>query len=809
MQTHGGPEANTAILAPERSMRWEIMVDWYRNGGFNHPMSDLSDFVDNIVVDRALAGAVPSEIMLVEGAAAAELSFEVGGFLPIGFFGPVALTEPMNLVSVFSPFNGLSPLYNVDPMGCEITYRIGVDTAFGTVYYPQFVGNIRTISPNRRDNRVTITALDRVEKLRKPITHTDWGILDLQANQGRVSGQLMHAHWMIDHCLKACDVSASPNRWPFDEEIRPPGFPNSRTQLFVSGNGGIAPNVGWVDGSRFNQFPDTDTYPAFLMYQDRGESNSLNIETTKRPHILRAQRDYGNDRTNFWAADKNSVLNASSHVISFRLATEDYAGNRWFQTMPDSKILSLGAKNDRTLEVWVGSGQMWLRYSDLATSGVWTTAKIAIPITSPFVTCTALLNYNVTEQIQLTVGSTVGAVVSCQNVRGWLTSPEVGLIQLWRKLSLQDISYTSHDYNNPPATALKGAKYGAVLDRSLNRLSFLPKRWGALSWDVITEIAAAEFGAVFWDENGVFRFWNQDTILSKKDQFVRTFNLDDVSGLEITNSTDSIRNIFSVKAKKARVQEGRVFEASGPDELYVAPGQTVEVQIWVDDIVTPNSGQPPTYEPPEFNSPLPKWNDSVNFGVMAQLFQGGIWTQISPASPWYGFMYRNADGSTMLKLYNGYGDPVRFADLNSGAAFRWDGSKMTQFDDQVFTIRDETSVSRWGPQGLELSSDWYQEFFSYGSFFNKMIARTARPIPATQNIEVAGDPRLQLGDAVKISDPGGLGEEMRLQILGISRRFSRDGGLVDSYTVEMTEPPRIGIWDSGQYGLWDSSFIWS
>lgn len=820
MQTHGGAEAEAAILAPEKTLRAEIKVDWFKNGQYQHFLSDLSPFVDNISVDRSLAGAAPSEIMLVEGAAAAELSFEIGGKLTTGTYSAIVLTEPMDFVSAFSPYNGSSPMYNVDPIGAEVIYRIGVDTAVGTVWYQQFVGNVRTITPNRQENKVTITALDRVEKLRKPITQTDWGMLDLQANQGRILGQLMNAHWVIDHCLKCCDTSSSPYRWAYNEEIQfapPSAFNQAITQLYLSGNGGIAPNVGWVDGSYNNQFPATDTTPALTMYHERGQAHPSSPVPTSRPQMLRAQRDWGDDFNIFWAADKNRVLSAASHSITFTLHTEDFAGSQWFTTMADAAIMSIDTKDSRQLQVWVGNGQMWLRYvdNDPSVMGAWVTTKLTIPIdASGYVRCTAKLQYGngtgtAGERMELRINNTTTPFVNMQVGRGWGMTSNIGRFLVWRELSIQDLAYVTYDYFTTPAHCNTAAKYAAVLDRSLNRLSFLPKRWGAVAWDVISEVAAAEFGAVFWDEDGYFRFWNQDTILDKKDDFVRTFSLDEVSGLEITSSTDSIRNIYSIAVKKGRVQNVRVFETSGPDELYLPPGVFTEYQVWVDNIITPNSGQPTSYKTEDMVASNPTWSDFVNFGLLTQRLVGGVWQSFPAATPWLSFMYRLADGSTFAKLWNGYGEPVRFADPNGGAAFRWDGSKLTMFDDQVFEMKDATSVSRWGPQGLELRSDWYQEFFDYGTFFSKLLARTSKPIPTTQNIQVAGDPRIQLGDAVRVYDPNGLGEDMRLQVLGINRTFTRDGGLVDSYTVEMTEAPRIGIWDSAQYGVWDASFIWS
>jgi hypothetical protein len=74
---------------------------------------------------------------------------------------------------------------------------------------------------------------------------------------------------------------------------------------------------------------------------------------------------------------------------------------------------------------------------------------------------------------------------------------------------------------------------------------------------------------------------------------------------------------------------------------------------------------------------------------------------------------------------------------------------------------------------------------------------------------VAGDPRRQLGDTERLQDPDGLGEEMKVQVYGITRNFSKDEGLTDTLAVEMIKPALIGYWDSPQYGLWGSSFIWS
>lgn len=801
MQTHGGAEAEAAITAAERHLRIEIKVDWNKNGTYSHFLSDLSSFSDDVVVTRALSGAAPQEIMLIEGAAAAELTFTASGEISTGSYAG------SNFVSLFSPYNGASPLYNLNPIGCEVTYRIGVETVVGIVWYQQFVGNIRTITPDRGTNKVSFACLDRVEKLRRPVAMTDWAILDRQANQGRILGQLMYSHWVIDHCLKQCDTSSSPWRWPQIEELGA-----GSVQIYLSGNGGIAPNVGWVDGSSQNQFTE-DENPVFTTYHDRGEPHPDSPTPTIRPMIFRAQRDWGSAFNIYWAADRRVVTGAGSHVIGFTLHTANYAGSQWFTTMAEEPIMSWVPKDNRTMHVMVGLGKMWIRYVDIVNGLTFNGTKIDIPTTGDYVRCVAQIAMYTNDRCRLAVGNTATTWQTMQVGRGFSMSTSTGRLQLSRELSIQDICVGVHSAGeiNAPGEAGKTATYVGVLDKGLNRLSFLPKRWGSLAWDVISEVAAAEFGAVFWDEDGVFQFWNQDTILAKKDEFARSLTLDQVSGLQITNSVDSIRNIYSVTAKKTRVQDSVVFETQGPDEIYV-PGLTEkEIQIWVDEVVTPNSAMMPVYKSTAASpGTRPVWSDQVQFGAIPQELTGGTWIeQNSNTTPWDMTMFRAADGSTILRVWNGYSVPVRFSNSSGGAAFRWNGSKLVNFADQTFTVRDQASILKWGPQGLPLNGDWYQEFYDVDGVFSKFLARTSDPIPTTQSVIIAGDPRLQLGDAIKIQDPDGFGEEMRLQIYGITRKFSRDAGLVDELTVELTAPPKIGFWDSPQYGIWDTSFIWS
>lgn len=823
MQTHGGDAAEAAIISEERIIVAEITVDWNKTGNYGHALSDLSPFVDNIVTDRSLVGTAPAEVMLVEGSSAAELTFTVSGETE---------NEGLSWVAALSPYNGLSPFYNMDILGAEITYRLGVETYLGTVWYSQFIGNLRSISPNRRANTVEITALDRVEKLRRPLFLTDWGVFDYQANLGFFNGQLMHADWVIDHCLKSGQTSTSPMTWGEPEQTA-----YGTNQIFISGNGGLAPNIGWTDASFWNEFPpDSGPDPSGVVYHDLGQAHPDSPEPTSRPRMFRAQQDDGYDLNAYWAADRDAVNDAYVHVLALTLHTENLEGSQWFTTMADQSIMQWRPTEHRFMHLMMGAGKAWVRIvQDSGTlQGTWDGTKVTIPTTGTHVRVTA--EYDVIQKARMTVGATSTGIenVPFSNI-GWSFHEYTGELKIHREVSMQDITVGTHKYPTGLAVVNPGeggvaAKYAAVLDRSMNRLSFLPQRRGAGAWDVITEVAAAEFGAAFWDENGVFHFWNQDTILSKKDSVARYLTLDDVSDLDITVSSDSVRNFAAVTSRRARTQYGLVYEAQGPDEYIaeVVPGDNLKT-LWLQDVVTPNAWRPPIFAHPDQTGSVPldsypHWSDFVLHGVVEQgLEVDGLWHNHS----WTGavqsvglWMYRGPQGQTILRYNEGWTNPHRFAlsqifdnnpvaDESSSAAFRWGGLKLNTFDDLVFTVKNADSITRWGAQGLELSGDWYQEAFNAAGLVDKILERTADPIPVTDNVTIAGDPRLQLGDTIQVYDPEGLGEALRLQILGIQRTYSRDGGLVDVLTVELVRPPGVGIWDSPQYGLWDSTFIWS
>jgi hypothetical protein len=169
----------------------------------------------------------------------------------------------------------------------------------------------------------------------------------------------------------------------------------------------------------------------------------------------------------------------------------------------------------------------------------------------------------------------------------------------------------------------------------------------------------------------------------------------------------------------------------------------------------------------------------------------------------------DGQGNATVTIWNYWEQPIRFCTESGAPALRVIGTKLSEIETATFTTTDRDSVLKYGARNLELSGDWYQDYYNSSGMLNKLLDRTKQPIPATDAVEIAGDPRLQLGDCVEVADPDGFGERLILQIYGIRREFDVTSGLTDNLTVEAAQPSGLGLWDSPQYGRWDETFVWS
>lgn len=839
--------AADAIAAPELRVVAEIRVDWNGNGLFNHPLSDIGPFSDDITVDRTLSGTAPAELMLIEGSAAAELSFTVGGTIPADAYGLSETGQPLSWVGVFSPYNGNSPLYNAKRIGAEVTYRIGVETYFGTVWYPQFVGNIRTISPQRGSESVTITALDRSEIMRNPVNLPIWAVSGWHNIRNYREAQLMSSHWVIDQCVRSANISPTPYRPVSPREGK--AIINDEEkwglQLFVSGNGSYTPSVGLVNSAVVQGFPWSEGTGGD-MYEQWGKPhptvdeevrvsgdkpfafNDLQSDATGVVPRLIAQSPYTADQD----ANRSMLLyyqcarlddlredRGGAHWFGFTLTT---GANNWWQTANVYPMeIFIGGQRTVRLHIMSGSvrAELWSWTSDGVGTALWGGAWNVIPSGLETVQIDAQAEGCFANNLRL--GTIVNGVASSYDIVADASAAvpdedsRMGAIKIKHSVGMSDIYWSNRfvGLGNLLTSRFdewrRPAKYAAVLDEGLNKLTFTPTLSYEDGWQLATSVAAAEMGAVFWDENGIFRFWNRNTMLAKQEEPVRTFTLDDVSDLGMTDSSDSVRTVVTTDTAETTAIDGVVFESTDPEAFYLASGVAAETTVTIasTDVQVVYLGKVGRYSTASNPYGIPVWNDATTFhGYIVEFnTSGNTWQErndfISGVDL---YAYGDNQGNIYLRFFNGYDYPARLSKL------RLRGTKIEKAPTTKTQFEDSDGIAQYGERNWLLSGDWVQHqpqsIVRLGQF---MLARSANSIPATDNIQIAGDPRLQVGDTLKIVDPEGFGELMLIQVLGIRRSLSGTDGLVDELTVELIRTSNVGIWDSPQYGRWNQTFIWS
>lgn len=661
MQDQNEPAGEFAVTGGERSISVSLLVDWNRNGLYDHDLSDMSRFVHTATTDRALQGAAPAALSLVEGSASAELSVTLAGQDSSG----------RSLASIFSPYQIDSPFWAKDLIGCEIKYVITIDAgAFGVVDYPQFVGNIRTISPNRGLNNVEITALDRAELLRRPVLFANWAVSEMISNQGRTAAQLMESHHMIDLCLRQCDVSVSPVRPITTAEIDPVNKSVlAGTQVWVSGNGGVTPLVGWMDNQTHQEFPDLEA--GVPMYEAIGAAHPFAPDATRKPCVFSALgNNTVDDSLLYWARDRSSINTVAAHCMGFRLIQGAGWWPDYWSTMPDTVVMTVHLGQYHLMRIWMGAGQVWTtweRVSPNPSPVTRTSAKVNIPAGD---SCEIFVYWDAYvaagPQVYIEAGANNNGIETLAvSAYAGVYDPFPGLVEVNRQVAMQDIYFTSTNWRGAaPGTAYKPktALYAASLDRGLNRLSYMPINGKPEAWDTIKQIAAAELGAVFWDEEGRFLFWNFDTIIGKRGTIVREITVDDLTALDITSTIDSVRNIYAMDQIKARSVWDNAYISQDVDEFWVPAGTRRYFRLYIDDIVSPEPGMLNRYKTTG-GDPVPVWTDDVQHGYVMQRWNGSSWQEhVSGNSAGVDVeCYYDTDGFVIVNIWNGWAEDIRLA----------------------------------------------------------------------------------------------------------------------------------------------------
>lgn len=818
MQTHGGTAAADAITAPERYFKDRLLVDWDGDGSWDHPLSDMSAYLKGTSRDQAITSTAPEELLLAEGYAAAKLDVVVAGEY-----------NGVPLAHHFAPFNGRSVFYAQGlQLGVDMRYSIAVWTVNGWVDYPQFEGVVRGVNTDRASAEVEIECLDNVEKLRTPVDIPPYALWETHLQDGYKRGQLVDSSALIDLAARSGGFDAGPKGMTWPAYMDAPDY-GAGTVLSVPFHGSILPEIGILDGDQgihktelwqsgdANHVARKEAYMAgphgYLARQavPQGEGGNFHkfwIDELGRGAAGDASSTFVLGGWFYWAgpnvdADATAIrLQIRSHQFELALESSNGAGHARFRyntsypnngwntgtNMPSGTWENIpGPFSSLPAQVpgwhyyeaafkWynTGSNDIWMR---VAIDGNRGTPQLVATRT----------HFNNNDRFS--------GLVWVHNTWG------VSDVKIWnsrKKPPLEEFTYDP----TPKANAVfpTGNGWGR------NRITHTIREKGLEAWTLAKDVAAAEYGAVFFDEAGKFTFWNYLDVLDRQETAVRTYTVDELSALSFSYATDAIRNVWVVTTKAGRAVWDIAYDLAEDGVPMVKNGAEYLPAYFV---IPANSGKEFFFTPtPETIAVSPWTIPTIQTGGTDPHFPG-YWDQYTPRhgrQMYTGLNFiQRQDAATdplseqkftsreLIRLFleNFWADPYGFVNPDGSARFRIEGLKVTEEEPKTWIVRDEESVAKYGERVIELRDNpWLHDEWQTDVMLTDIIQRTSRPIPVTDDVEAPGDPRIQLGDTIEVADTEGMGESIKLQILGIKRDFSADGGLRDTYQVEVIEPAR-------------------
>lgn len=709
------PEFTAAVLnTGERRPAAKLYVDWTGNGLFAAgTVEDLSDQVESITITRTLVGEVPDAVRLVQGSSSAELTAK----LTVGD----RTDNAKHAAWWFSRFNPASPIAAYERLGRFVRCDVAFTTTAGQQSLSRFFGVLRSLPVRSGDRTATLTALDYRALLRAQVD-----LPMLVAASADLVQPGLNATWLVDYVLRRNGFRMSP-------------APRTGVQLSATMHGSAYPEVGSLVTAYSGTTTDPQPVSFGTRYATRGATPS--VVTAGGPYRLHkpATLVYRLDRTG-----GDLTTNPGSRIRMEVIATRQNTtvGSRptlgKVRSEDGTRFVQVQATTAGLIEVTMNRGDG---------VGVWTSA---VSVAQSPTTGTGAFGRSV---IAVTVEFTSAAAVSIGiQVDGVTTAPaSVAFTQATPgpPLTVAELSpyFDAESYqvsNEAAGSAVSTIPTGVTLDVSTNELTAVVPSPAQDSWQLLQELAAAEFATAGFVEGGTFDYrtpqrWTQPAAQTPVRTLTAASALLDVG---YDDGIDQVRNIIRVPV--AGVSIGNVGDAWTAPEVYaIGTGTTLEVIASFDSPVVDldtSIGTSGTIGQSRFAANrLPSGTGTV--------ITGGITATVTPISA----------TTAKITVRNNTGYALWLADPQGQPSLILGGRKVVVDNNSSVERRDEPSITKFGEQPLALQSNqWRQSAAVADGMAGLLLAQLSQPQPVLTDVPIVGDPRLQLGDRVTLSDPDGL-----------------------------------------------------
>ncbi|WP_026424669.1 hypothetical protein [Actinokineospora inagensis] len=731
-----------AVSAPERVPLVRLGVDWNHDGGYSHPLSELSSVVESVSVERSITGDLPAEVTLVEGYTTAKLTAELGGTRP---------GDARDIARMLSPYRPDRAVEVDAMMDAPLRLDLGLVTRQGPRWVRQFTGATRSARLSASRRTVTVEGLDPAERLRASVTLPLWAMWEPQFRNPRAYPyrNLTNTQWLIDHVLRRNSIYASPP-------------PRAGAIWGMTCHGGLAPDIGWRS-TLITATKTSTTVPEFV-------DGPYGLAVNGGPDVWA------------WVGATPAVQPYMSYrqLIEFEIRA---GATNTFHRSSDGTVLAV---SDGTVKLEGNTIEVAVTATGGLVARLWANRNSTVPTLAGTI-----------------VGPAITGAARWHSVGLWIAWLADGtVIHRWHLDGVQTATVTAtfarpvdlptaatggvHAFTPLPVQCLRLAQRvdtlpadwgtphtpAATLDTGLNWITGLPDVVDGDSWDLIRHAAAAEYGTVSFDESGHFAF---RTRAHPRHTPVKDLTaLVDLKDLEPVIALDSVRTeiTYRTTARYEAQDHDVVYQAATVDQFDSPTGYTTyPIQLAHRSQVDISMGSytTDTWPPDRFGGFV-----SVNAATGARVSNVTVTLFINP------------DELTLsLLVYNPNAFPVRMA-AGTRPALQITGTVTA--DDTTYTgiARNTAAAARYGRRVLDLPDNPFrQRPEPTRDVVDSLLADLAAPVAILADVPVVGDPRVQLTDVVTVTDPGGLGGPITAAVIGSRRTHTTTDGLADTLTLRV------------------------
>ncbi|MGW1836314.1 hypothetical protein [Streptomyces sp. NPDC002067] len=696
---------------------------------------DTSTHIISWALDRSYGSDLPPAMRAVSGVSSAQLDVTLtgaGGQSAPALYGPWA---PRRTGDVVRP-------------GQSVTHAWGITGECADA----FRGTVRARSAESGTDTVRVTALDGAERLRQPayLPRPD-GVLARPVTGPLWSSWAASPVWVVDHLLRDAGIHTAPP-------------PRPTSILYASLHGGVAADIGYLEGAN----GAWSSWEKFGAPFESAASGSLSLDTaTYVPETLPVNRGPRGLWIECWGNTADRLYN--DRIVRFQTAWQVAATTTYYATMnitfnTGAIAVTMGTSPDPSKN---GTPITWT-WNPLKTAGVfhvgwWVTwSESGSPSFTPVIT---------------PEGGTPSVLTAGTFSRYSLPPGAMTLVQLGVQNMLAECFQVSQHSaipsGNSGVTQEGTWKRTASLDVPIFPLRSIPPVSGT-AWDVINEIARATLATAEFDADGYFRWRNHTrwtTTPSRADLLVTSAR--ELGALTVTEEIDACRNLCTVKWENwNRVVSG------GTQTLWDRPATPVELPPWT-EVTRSFSVDEDMMDP---RAPQTAYASTVETPGRVV-----VRTDASPTSAVVGGVVevsvRRRGGTVTLYLWNSGAVPLYY---HGGSLLTVIQSEKSKPAPSLWSAWNSTSQALYGVQSYEHDvAGWVQEGESGRALAEALRNAGSFPPPLLQSVEILPDPRLQLGDVVRVVDTTGAQLDTLAWVVGIQTEGS-EGRITQKLTLRGT-----------------------